>query len=59
MRRRLAWMAIFKLMDNNMERILVLHAEKIGLDGNFKVLDNNIKSILVLHEEKIGLDGNF
>jgi hypothetical protein len=52
-------MAIFKLLDNKMERILVLHAEKIGLDGNFKVLDNNMESILVLHEEKIGLDGNF
>jgi hypothetical protein len=59
MRRRLAWMAIFKLLDNNMERIFVLHAEKIGLDGKFEVLDNNVISILFLHEEKIGLDGNF
>jgi hypothetical protein len=47
-------MAIFKLLDNNMERILVLHAEKIGLDGNF------LKFWITIWEVFwIGLDGNF
>jgi hypothetical protein len=39
-----------------MERILVLHVEKIGLDGK---IDGNMERILVLHAEIIGLDDIF
>jgi hypothetical protein len=41
-----------------MERILVLHAEMIGLDGDILVFDSNMEHILVWHAEKIKLDGN-
>jgi hypothetical protein len=59
MRKRLAWMAIFEVLDNNMERILVWMWKRWAWMAILKLLDNNMESILVLHAEKIGLDGDF
>jgi hypothetical protein len=58
MRRRLAWMAIFKFLDNNMERIFSFAFEKHWPGWQFFKVFITIGSIfLVLQEKTIGLDG--